>query len=46
ATYYYTPWKTLTPEQKRKRIEYGKKYAREQREMARAYREEHGIGKD
>ncbi len=43
TTYYYTPWKTLTPEQKRKRIEYGKRYAAEQRRMARAYREEHGM---
>lgn len=40
-TYYYTPWGSLTPEQKEARLD----YAREQREFARRYREEHGLGK-
>ena len=41
TTYYYTPWNKLTADQKRKRIDYSKKYARETRALARAYKEEH-----
>ena len=40
-TYYYTPWSKLTPEQKSDRLE----YARKERQFAKAYKEEHGIGK-
>lgn len=40
-TYYYTPWASLTPEQKEARLD----YARQEREYARRYKEEHGIGK-
>ncbi|MEM3426771.1 MAG: hypothetical protein QW212_00725 [Nitrososphaerales archaeon] len=35
--YYYQPWSTLTEEQKRKRLEYGRKT----RELARLYKLEH-----
>ena len=42
TTYYYQPWKTLTPEQKAKRIAYSKDYAAKTRAEARAYRAEHG----
>lgn len=40
-TYYYTPWSKLTPEQKAARLE----YARREREYAKAYKREHGIGR-
>jgi hypothetical protein len=39
--YFYTPWSKLTPEQKAARLE----YARRERQYAKAYKEEHGIGK-
>ena len=42
TTYYYQPWKTLTQEQKDKRIKYSKEYAAKTRAEARAYRAEHG----
>jgi hypothetical protein len=41
-TYYYTPWSNLSPDQKAKRLDQSRKYARETRELARAYRQEHG----
>ena len=41
TTYYYTPWDKLSGDQKRKRIEYSKKYAAETRALARAYKAEH-----
>lgn len=41
-TYYYTPWGKLTPEQKAARLN----YARTERQYAKAYKEEHGIGKE
>lgn len=40
-TYYYTPWGKLTPEQKDARLD----YARKERQYAKAYKAEHGIGK-
>jgi hypothetical protein len=40
-TYYYTPWSKLSPEQKAARLE----YARRERQYAKAYKAEHGIGK-
>lgn len=40
-TYYYTPWSKLTDAQKAARLEYG----RQQREYAKEYRREHGIGR-
>jgi len=39
--YYYTPWDSLSPEQKQDRLG----YAKQQREYARLYKEEKGIGK-
>jgi len=41
TTYYYTPWATLSPEQKASRIKYSKDYARKVRAEAAAYRREH-----
>ena len=41
TTYYYQPWKTLSKEQKAKRIAYSKDYARKVRAEAAAYRREH-----
>lgn len=43
TTYYYTPWSSLSPDQKQKRIDYSKKYAAETRALARAYKKEKGL---
>ena len=40
-TYYYTPWSKLTPDQKQSRLD----YAKTERQYAKAYKAEHGIGK-
>lgn len=41
--YYYQPWASLTSAQKQDRIAKSLEYARKNREMARKYKEEHGI---
>ncbi len=41
--YYYTPWATLTPEQKKSRIAKSLQYAKETRQAAKMYKQEHGI---
>ncbi len=41
TVYYYTPWASLTAEQKRTRIEQSKRHAAKTRALARAYRIEH-----
>jgi hypothetical protein len=42
-SYYYQPWTSLTPEQKRSRIAKSLEYARTNREQARMYKIEHHI---
>jgi len=39
--YYYQPWSSLTEEQKRARLN----YARQERQYAKLYKEEHGLGR-
>lgn len=40
-TYYYTPWSKLTQEQKDARLASARDRAKEERELARKYKEEH-----
>ena len=42
-TYYYQPWDTLSPSQKRDRLDYAKRNAAKIRAEAAAYRREHGV---
>jgi len=42
--YYYQPWSTLTEEQKKARLEAARQRAALERELARKYKEEHGLG--
>ncbi len=42
ATYRYTPWSKLTADQKRSRLDYAKR----EREYAKAYKREKGIGQE
>jgi len=46
TTYYYTPWSSLDPEQKAKRLEQARERTARDREDAKKYREEHGITTD
>lgn len=39
--YYYQPWDTLTPAQKKDRVNKSLEYAARNREMARRYKQEH-----
>lgn len=43
TTYYYTPWKELSRDEKEKRLAYARESAARTRAEARAYRAEHGM---
>lgn len=46
TTYYYTPWGSLTPEQKATRLAQARDRTARDRDDAKKYREEHGITTD